>query len=507
VGADAGTNGANLGELASDVKVPASGPAALESCAMNPPTSSAARRSVDSVVLGRILTQNPRREVLADGAVAVVGRDIVAVGPRDEVLAAHEGRRTLGGPRAIVMPGMIDTHTHCTQCFVRALTANELPMIPRIYVPAQRSLAPAQAHATVRLIAAQLLRAGVTTLCDGTVIGAHEAPTLEALEEVGIRACVARGAPDQDFRHAALYSQLTERSSVSPRAGEAEAELARTAAFLDRYPATGSNLIRGAVNVSALPSFSETYFRLAAALARERGATLQVHVARDREEVELALSVWGRRPIERLADMGMVDRHLVAVHAVLATGPEIDLLARGGASLTHSPMECVFNLNAIPDVQRFRAAGVPVGLGCDNQGNDMLATMRATLLIQGAVFGIPRYEPDLLTADEVLDMATIEAARVLRWDDRIGSLEPGKAADITVLDGGAPHLFPTQDLVTELVRFASRAEVTDVLVNGRLVLEAGRLTTVDLDRLRGEADAGAAHVLGAVGGRRYRPLR
>ncbi|HKZ07957.1 MAG TPA: amidohydrolase family protein [Methylomirabilota bacterium] len=474
---------------------------------MNPSGSSAARRPVDTIVLGRIVTQNPRREVLADGAVAVAGGDIVAVAPREEVLATHEGRRTLGGPRAIVMPGMIDTHTHCTQCFVRALTANELPMIPRIYVPAQRSLTPPQAHATVRLIAAQLLRAGVTTLCDGTVIGAHEAPTLEALEEVGIRACVARGAPDQDFQHAALYSQLGERSSVSPRAGEAEAELARTAAFLDRFPPTGPGLIRGAVNVSALPSFSETYFRLAAALARERGATLQVHVARDREEVELALSVWGRRPIERLADMGVVDGHLVAVHAVLATGPEIDLLARGGASLTHSPMECVYNLNAVPDVQRFRAAGVPVGLGCDNQGNDMLATMRATLLIQGAVFGIPRYEPDLLTADDVLDMATIEAARVLRWDERIGSLEPGKAADLTVLDGGAPHLFPTQDLVTELVRFASRAEVTDVLVNGRVVLEAGRLTTVDLERLRGEAAGGAAHVLRTVEGRRYRPLR
>lgn len=470
-----------------------------------PPAS--ARRSVDAIVLGRVVTLNRARDVLLDGAVAIAGGDIVAVGPREEVLRSNQARQTIGGPRAIVLPGMIDTHTHCTQCFVRALTANELPMIPRVYVPAQRSLSPAQAHATVRLIAAQLIRAGVTTLCDGTVIGAHEEATLAALEEVGIRACVARGAPDQDFTHAALYSQLSERSSVTPRPGEAEAELTRTAAFLARYPARGAGLIRGAVNVSALPSFSETYFRLAAALARERDATLQVHVARDREEVEFALSVWGRRPIERLADMGVIDPHLVAVHAVLASGPEIDLLAKGGAALTHSPMECVYNLNAIPDVQRFRNAGIPVGLGCDNQGNDMLATMRATLLIQGAVWGIPRYEPDYLTADDVLEMSTIEAARVLRWDDRIGSLEAGKAADVTVLDGDAPHLVPTQDLVTEIVRFATRAEVTHVMVNGRLLLDQGRHTTIDLEKLRGEAEAGAAHVHAMVAGRRYRPLR
>jgi 5-methylthioadenosine/S-adenosylhomocysteine deaminase len=474
---------------------------------MSPAEPSGTRRLVDTVVLGRILTQDGRRDLVPDGAVAVDGGDIAAVGPREEILRAYDGRRTIGGPRAIVMPGMIDTHTHCTQCFVRALTANELPMIPRVYVPAQRSLSPAQAHATVRLIAAQLIRAGVTTLCDGTVIGAHEEATVEALAEVGIRACVARGAPDQDSSHAALYSQLTQRSSISPRAGEAEVDLERTAAFLDRYPPRGAGLIRGAINVSSLPSFSETYFRLAASLAKERGATLHVHVARDREEVEWALSIWGRRPVERLADMDVIGAHLVAAHAVLATGREIALLARGGASLTHSPMECVYNLNAIPDVQRFRGGGVAVGLGCDNQGNDMLATMRAALLIQGAVWGIPRYEPDYLTADDVLDMATIEAARVLRWDDRIGSLEPGKAADLTVLDGDAPHLFPTQDLVTELVRYATRAEVTHVMVNGRLLLDGGRHTTIDLERLRAEADAGAAHVRAVAARRRYRPLR
>lgn len=450
---------------------------------------------------------NPDRAVLDPGAVAVAGADVVAVGTREAVLAAHEPQRLTGGPRAIVLPGMIDTHTHCTQCFVRALTANELPMIPRVYVPAQRALSPEQAAGAVRLLAAQLVRAGVTTLCDGTVIAAHEEPTLQALAEVGVRACVARGAPDQDFHHAALYAQYAERSSVTPRPGEAAAALRRTEAFLRRYPSNGVGLIRGAVNASALPSFSETYFKEAAALARAHRTTLQVHVGRDREEVELALSVWGRRPVERLADLGVIDEHLVAVHAVLASGNEIALLGGGGAALAHSPMECVYNLNAIPDLQRFRQAGVRVGLGCDNQGNDMLATMRAALLIHGAVWGIPRYEPDYLSADDVLEMATIEAARVLRWEDRIGSLEVGKAADLVVLDGGAPHLLATQDLITEIVRFATRAEVTHVMVDGRWLLDDGRLTTVDLERLHRDGAAGAAHVRGVVGGRRYRPLR
>ena len=93
-------------------------------------------RRIDQVVVGRVITMNPDREVIEDGAVAIAGGDILAVGPRPAVLRAYEPARVLGGPRAIVMPGMIDTHTHCAQAFVRSLTAGELPMIPRIYVPA-----------------------------------------------------------------------------------------------------------------------------------------------------------------------------------------------------------------------------------------------------------------------------------------------------------------------------------------------------------------------------------
>jgi cytosine/adenosine deaminase-related metal-dependent hydrolase len=96
---------------------------------------------------------------------------------------------------------------------------------------------------------------------------------------------------------------------------------------------------------------------------------------------------------------------------------------------------------------------------------------------------------------------------VLRWEDRIGSLEPGKAADLVVLDGGAPHLLATQDLITEIVRFATRAEITHVMVDGRWLLADGRLTTVDLERLHRDGAAGAAHVRGVVGGLRYRPIR
>ena len=233
---------------------------------------------------------------------------------------------------------------------------------------------------------------------------------------------------------------------------------------------------------------------------------MQVHIGRDREEVEFCLAAFGRRPVERLADLGVIDEHLVAVHAVLASEKEIELLARGGAGLAHSPVECVANLNAIPNLPRFRASGIRVALGCDNQANDIFVNMRAAWLIHGAKWGMSAYDAEFLSAAEIIDMATIEAASVLRCDDLIGSLEAGKAADMVVLDGSGPHMMSSQHLSSELLRYASRAEVKTTIVAGKVLYSDGEFPTIDIDRLREEATAGASFVRDVVAERRYRPL-
>lgn len=464
------------------------------------------KQNADLLVRGRIVTMDANRRVLDDGAVVVVGGDIAAVGDARAIAQAWDARSTLGGDGALVLPGLIDAHTHCSQCFVRTLTSGELPMIPRIYNPAQRSLSPEQAAQTVQFIAAQLLRSGVTTLCEGTLNRDHEDAIVEAIEGAGIRCIMARGAADQDFHHAALYSQVTDRSWVKAREGEAERDLAHTDAFLARFPGKGRGLVRGAVNASSLLGFSERYFREGARIAEQHGVSMQVHVARDREEVELCLAVWGRRPVERLHDLGVINPRLVAVHAVLASEAEIELLAAGGAGLAHSPTECVANLNAVPNLPRFRAAGVRVALGCDNQGNDMLDTLRAAWLIHGAKWGVERYDPEFLPAGDLLSMATIESAGVLCADDLIGSLEVGKAADLVVLDGTAPHLLGQHHLASDIVRFATRAEVQATVVAGRVLYQDGEFKTIDMDRLRANVRAGAAYVRGIVESRRYKPF-
>lgn len=449
---------------------------------------------------------NETRHVVEQGAVAVHEGRIVDIGAESDFVGRYAPRAWAGGDGAIIMPGFIDGHTHCTQCFVRSLTSGELPMIPRIYSPAQRSLDERQAGWTVKLLAAQLLRSGITTLSEGTLNPRHEDAIVEAIEEVGIRCVLARGSADQDFHHASLYSQNTDKSWIKPRSKDTEKDLAHTEDFLARHPARGSGLIRGAVNASALLGFSEAYFREGAAIARSHDATIQVHVSRDREEVEFCMSMWGRRPIERLFDIGVVDEHLVAVHAVLASEREIELLAEGGAAIAHSPVECVANFNAIPNLPRMRSRGIRICLGCDNQANDMFVAMQAAWLIHGAKWGLPAYDPEFLSANELLSMATIEGASALRIDDLTGSLEPGKAADMIVLDGACPHFMSMQNLPSEIVRYGTRGEVLQTIVAGRLLYDRGVFPTLNMEALASEARAGASFVRNLVEGRRYRPL-
>ena len=464
--------------------------------------------AADLVVTGRLVTMDARRTVVPDGAVAIRDGDIAAVAERADVLARYPAARVIDRPGAIVIPGLIDSHTHMLQALVRGLGAGELPMIFRLLVPAVAALTPAEAHTAATLCAAQLLSSGVTTVCEGAGASSPEqlAAVLDAVDAVGIRCNVVRGAPDQDFHHAALYTQGRERSWRKAREGEAERDLAVTEEFLRRFPPKGRGRITAGVCASGLTSYSPRYFELAKALAADHGAKVHVHAARDREEVEFCLAVAGRRPIEWLADLGMLGPDLVIAHAMLATQGEIRAIGETGTAVAHCAVEVANILNAVPDVAMMRALGATVGLGCDNAVNDVFIAMHSAWVLHAATRGMACYDPEILDAEAIFAMATIDGARLLGLDHLVGSLEPGKAADLVVLDGRSLFLHPSQHLLTELVRYGSRADVALVLVAGRTVAEDGVVTGIDRARLAVDAERAAHRLRDIIAPRRYRAL-
>ena len=463
-------------------------------------------QAADYVITGTVVTADAERRVYTDGAVAVRDSRIVAVGPRAEVEAAYGGARRLGGPRDLVIPGLIDTHNHMAQALVRSMALEDLPNITRVYIPAEDVLGDDGIRTSSRVTMANLLRAGVTTTTDTTCTAEHEDAVGETALEMGIRCALAVGQRDRTSRLASNYEQIEGRSEYSDDPAVRADNIAHLEDFLTRWSERGRGLVRPYIHAASVPSISDEMFLAAQDLAERHDTVVMTHINRDREEIELSVSLFGRRPLEHLSHIGALGPRFLAIHAMLTTAREIRLLAEAGAKLTHAPVVCTDIVSAVTDVVGMRAAGVTVGLGCDTVINDILAVMRIAFFMQAQSAGIPMYDPVGFTTEDAFDMATIDGARALMWDGEIGSLEVGKAADIAVIDGENPRLSPRHNPVGSIVRYAVGTDVRSVLVDGRLVVDDGRVLTLDEGLLLKEADEVAVRVREDLLHRRYWPL-
>jgi 5-methylthioadenosine/S-adenosylhomocysteine deaminase len=460
----------------------------------------------DLLIEGTVITMDPDRRVIRDGAVAVSGDRIVAVDAADEMRSRYTAERTLGGGRRIVLPGLIDCHNHLAQALVREYALEDYPNIYRVYIPCEMAMDQHDADVSARFGISQLLRAGVTTVAETTCTFEHEEPIARAVMETGIRCAMARGLGDRTSRLASNYDQIDERSSFEDDPGALREDLAVTEEWLSRWGREGKGRLRPYIHNLGLPSCSDERFLATKELAAEHDTGVMCHINRDREEIELIFSLFGERPIEHLHSIGALDDRFLAIHAMLTTDREIRMLAEAGAAVAHAPIVCTDIVSAVTKVVAMRAAGVTVGLGCDTVINDLFKVMRIAFVMHGQNSGIPLYDPLALGTHDCMTMATIDAARALRWDHEIGSLEPGKAADVVVVDAENTRLTPTYDPVGTLVRYAVGTDVESVVVAGRLVVDDGRVLGTDEPALLDEAEALGDKLGKVLGPRRYHPL-
>ncbi|MGH2987691.1 MAG: amidohydrolase family protein [Solirubrobacterales bacterium] len=463
--------------------------------------------TADLVIEGIVVTMADDRRVIRDGAVAVKGDRIVAVDDAEAVRERYDPQKTLGGKRRIVIPGLIDCHNHLAQPLVREYALEDYPNIYRVYIPCEMAMDPDDAAVSARFGIAQLLRAGVTTVAETTCTAEHEEPIARTVMETGIRCAMARGIGDRTSRLASNYEQIEGRSSFSDDPGILREDLAVTREWLERWSVEGEGRLRPYINNLGLPSCSDDRFLATRELAAEHDTGVMCHINRDREEIELAVSLFGRRPLEHLASIGALDERFLAIHAMLTTDREIGLLAEAGAAVAHAPIVCTDIVSAVTKVVSMRTVGVTVGLGCDTVINDLFKVMRISFVMHGQANGIGFYDPVGFTTEDAMTMATIDAARALRWEHEIGSLEPGKAADVVVVDAENTRLTPTYDPVGTLVRYATGTDVESVVVAGRLVVDEGRVLTIDEHSLLDQAEDLGAKLGRVLEPLRYRPLR
>ncbi|MBN4666500.1 8-oxoguanine deaminase [Pandoraea nosoerga] len=425
-----------------------------------------------------LVTMDAGRREIARGGLYVEDNRIVAVGTSDTLPATADEVLDLSGH--VVIPGLVNTHHHMYQSLTRAIPAAQdgelFNWLTNLY-PVWANLTPEMIRVSTQTAMAELLLSGCTTSSDHLYIypnGCKLDDSIEAAAEIGMRFHASRGS----------MSVGQSQGGLPPdRVVEREADiLADTQRLIETYHDAGRYAMLRVVVAPCSPfSVSRDLMRESAAMARHYGVSLHTHLAENVNDIAYSREKFGMTPAEYAQDLGWVGHDVWHAHCVQLDDAGIALFAKTGTGVAHCPCSNMRLASGIAPIRRMRDAGVPVGLGVDgsasNDAGHMINEARQALLLQRVGFG-----PNAMTAREALEIATVGGARVLGRDD-IGVLAAGMAADFVAFDTrGVGMAGGLHDPVAALV-FCNPGQAAYSVVNGRVVVREGRLTTLDLPSL------------------------
>jgi 5-methylthioadenosine/S-adenosylhomocysteine deaminase len=431
---------------------------------------------------GSIVTVDASRRVIRDGAVAIKDDKIVAVGKSAELRRTYAAARVYDATNTCVTPGFVNAHVHLYHAMHKNLPAESLCGLPwaRVVHGSVASALTAEDEVwSARLTLIDALRSGATTFLDA---GCHHVDALMAeLPKLGMRGLVGRRAMD-------LLSHGHDAAVEST-----EACLSENERIMRDYANDG--LVRPCVTIVGNGRCSDRLIVESKAMADRYGSILAMHHASHIENVNHELSLNGVRPTEHLAQLGVLGSNLVLTHVLHVTPAEISLLAESGTHVVHcpsSPMKVIYGLAQFGRMPELAFAGVNVALGTDpfDCGNDMLRAMSLAALTHKDY----RFDPGAVTAEAILEKATINGAKALGLESQIGSLEVGKKADIAIFDMNRADWLPVHSEVRNLVYAAAGDSCESVIVDGRFVMDHRRITTEDEDEIVDRSESLAANL-------------
>jgi 5-methylthioadenosine/S-adenosylhomocysteine deaminase len=432
---------------------------------------------VDTLVSARwVMPVEPDGRVLEHHSVAIRSGRIEAVLPTVEARLRYDARETLDRPHHVLLPGLVNAHTHAAMVLMRGRAEN-LPLGPwlrtAVWPLERRWVDPEYVRDGTELAIAEMLRGGITCFAD-----MHLWPDV-----------VARTVAAAQMR-ASVGLVVTE--AATSWATTADEYIDRGMRLRDEYK--GDPLISMHFAPHSPYSASDSTLARVRRLADELDLPVAVHLHETAVEIEQSLQACGKRPLARLAALGLASPQLVAIHMTQVEPEDLDLLAEARASVVHCP-ESNLKLGAgVCPVARLLGRGIRVALGTDGAASNNDLDLLAEARIAGFVSAGVAATPGELIASDLVRMATLEGAQTLGLGEVTGSLLPGKWADLCCIDLRAPRSWPVHDVATAVIYAASSQQVTDTWVAGRQLLADGRLRTVDESAVLERADVWAARL-------------
>jgi 5-methylthioadenosine/S-adenosylhomocysteine deaminase len=429
---------------------------------------------------GIVVTVDANGRVIDQGAVAIDGKDIVAVDSADAIRTRYRGRETLDVNGSVVMPGLINTHTHAPMVLFRGL-ADDLALmdwLQKYIFPAEaKTVSPEFVRAGTRLASLEMIESGTTTYVD---MYYFEEEIARATKQAGLRGVLGE-----------TIIQFPVADAKTP----AES-LARTERFAKEF--AGDDLITPAVAPHAMYTNDSETLKACRALADRLHIPVIIHLSETEDEVKTSREKYHTTPAMYLESLGFWGPRTLAAHGVHLTPEEIELLARRGVGVSHNPESNMKLASGAAPVVAMRKAGIHVGLGTDgaasNNDLDMFEAMRQAAFLHKLVNNDPRAIP----APVAIEMATIEGARAIGMDKEIGSLEPGKRADVIVVSMSSARQTPLYDAQSHLVYVTRGDDVTTTIVNGRILMRDRKVLSLDKTQVLSEARGYADKVRAAV---------
>jgi 5-methylthioadenosine/S-adenosylhomocysteine deaminase len=439
------------------------------------------RQPVDLVITGGIVvTMDGERRVLDPGSVAIRGNAIVAVDTVERVARDFEAADSLDARTRVVMPGLINTHTHAPMVLYRGLGDDLALMdwLQKYIFPAEaKTVSPAFVRTGTELAALEMIRSGTTTYVD---MYYFEEEIARATKRAGLRGVLGQ-----------TVIEFPVADAKTP--GEA---LKRAEAFIREFQK--DELITPAVAPHAVYTNDAATLTQSRDLALKYGVPLLIHLAETEAETAMSLERHKARPVAALDELGFFKGRVIAAHGVWIEPQEIQLLQKRGVGVSHNPESNMKLASGTAPVPGYLDANIALGLGTDgaasNNDLDMFEAMRQAAFLHK----LTSRDPQMVSAQTALEMATMGGARVIGRDKDLGSLEPGKLADVIVVRMDQPRQTPMYEPVSHLVYTTRGDDVETTIVHGRVLMREGKVLTLDQAQVLAAARAAAAQVRAAV---------